>query len=143
MSQVFLQGLYFKDDGDGSEQDYEELRVVSRQQAADPLAWAAPMMKQHYDALHRPVDFKVGKKVMLRIAQSLGNPRNPGNPPKNWERHLMIFRFGKDPRFSSPEEQEILRKIPWWKSKLVFMVGGMPMPNKLPPILVLLEFAGQ
>ena len=47
--------------------DFEKLRVVIRHEVEDAVAWANAAMKARYDSGHKPVHFKDGDSVMLRL----------------------------------------------------------------------------
>lgn len=48
-------------------EDYVAMRQVAWDQAADALAWAVAAMKDRYDSKHKPVRFKPGQKVLLKL----------------------------------------------------------------------------
>jgi len=47
--------------------DYEKLRGRLRAEAQDAVAWANAGMKARYDSKHKPLSFKEGDQVMLRL----------------------------------------------------------------------------
>ena len=47
--------------------DFATLRGHFRSEAQDAIAWANACMKARYDSKHKPVSFKPGDQVMLRL----------------------------------------------------------------------------
>ena len=48
-------------------QDFQKMRGVIRKEVQDAVAWANAAMKARYDSGHKPLSFKVGDMVMLRL----------------------------------------------------------------------------
>jgi hypothetical protein len=52
-------------------------RLILRGQAGDSIAFAAAKSKIYYDARHKPVMYKPGQEVWLRLHQGYNLPGKP------------------------------------------------------------------